>query len=254
MRTDFVNHQRVRGFSEATIRRRIWSLKQLAAVGPLDTHDADSIEAFLLRWPSPSTRRAVLSDLSAFYGWAVRRGHLTYNPAAEVDRPRVPSRDATPLSAGDLRRVLEVANVDQRRAIMLGAWAGLRCAEIAALDASDVHRDLGVLVVRNGKGGKDGVVPLAVELAAVLPLTGKVVRYPSGAAVGRAMRRAFTKAGVVARPHDTRHSFGTALASRSGGNMPLVARLMRHESYQTSQRYVRWSGDGAEMVSGLHAA
>jgi integrase len=249
----YINHQAVRGFSPATLRRRRFSLTQFAkAHTDVTAVTPDDVEDFIAHWTSPASRYAIRSDLNQFYKWACRRGHLPRNPVADVDAPRVPTRAATPLGAGELRRVLEVANRDQVIAVMLGAYAGLRCAEIAALDCADVHRGRGVLVVRNGKGGKDDIVPLAPELARVLPLRGPAVRYATGADVGRAIRRAYARAGVCARPHDTRHSFGTAVAQRSGGNMVLVAKLMRHASYQTSQRYVRWHPDGHDVVTGLH--
>lgn len=251
--TSYVNHQAVRGFSPATLRRRRFTLDQFAKIHTdVAAVTPDDVEDFLARWTSPASRYAIRSDLNQFYKWACRRGHTDRNPVADVDSPRVPTRAATPLASGDLRRVLEVANRDQVVAVMLGAYAGLRCAEIAALDCADVHRDRGVLVVRNGKGAKDDVVPLAPELARVLPLRGPAVRYKTGVDVGRAIRRAYARAGVRARPHDTRHSFGTAIAQRSGGNMVLVAKLMRHASYQTSQRYVRWYPDGHDIVAGLH--
>lgn len=250
----YTNHQRVRGFSAATIRRREWTLRQLVAVGPLDEHTVDTVEAFLLRWPCPATRNALLSDIRGFYRWAVRRGHLEGNPAGDIEPSRVPVRAATPLNSDQVARVLAVANRDQRTAVMLGLYAGLRCAEIADLDCGDVDRQRMVLVVRDGKGGKDAVLPLARELAAVLPLRGPAVRYPTAPAVGRAIRRAYRAAGVVARPHDTRHTFGTAVARRSNGNMVLTATLLRHSSFTTSQRYIGWLPEGADVIDGLHAA
>lgn len=78
--------------------------------------------------------------------------------------------------------------------------------------------------------------------------------YGNGQAVGAALRRLFRRCGIAARPHDARHTFGTAIAVRSNGNVWTVARLMRHASIGTAQRYVRWVPDGAELVSGLHAA
>lgn len=250
----YTNHQRVRGFSEATIRRRTWTLRQLDGVHPLDEHTVDTIEALLLRWPCAATRNALLSDIRGFYRWAVRRGHLDTNPAADIEATRLPTRAATPMSALDVARVLAVANRDQRVAFTLGLYAGLRCAEIAALHTRDIDLDRLVLVVRDGKGGKDAVLPLAPELAAVLPASGPAVRYPTGPAVGKALRRAFRAAGVTARPHDARHTFGTAVARRSNGNMVLTAKLLRHSSFTTSQRYVGWLPEGVDIVDGLHAA
>lgn len=247
----FVAHQQVRGFSPRTVNRRAWSLGKLAAAGPLGEHTPESIEMFLAHWQSAQSRYSVRSDAHQFYRWAIRRHLLDYDPTLEVDAPRLPTRAATPIDLDDLRRAIDAANHDQRVAVMLGAYAGLRVSEIAALDAGDVHRRNGLLVVRGGKGGRDEVVPLAPELADVLPHTGPAVRYTTGQAVGAAIRRLFRSLGISARPHDLRHTFGTAAARRAGGNMVLVARLMRHQSITTTQRYVRWNPDGADVVAGL---
>lgn len=251
---DFVAHQRVRGFSGRTIERRRWSLRKLAEAGPYDSHTPESIEVFLSRWPSAQSRYSVRSDCHQFYRWAIRRGRLETDPTDSVDPPRLPKRAATPLAVEDLALAIDHANLEQRRAVMLGAYAGLRCSEIAALSAVDVHRGRGVIVVRGGKGGKDGVVPLAPALAEALPLRGKCVPYPDGQAVGAAIRRLFRACGIDARPHDLRHTFGTEAAQRAAGNMELVRRLMRHESIQTTQIYTAWDPPGGDVVRALYAS
>lgn len=252
--TNYAAHQRVRGFSPRTIARRTWSLGHLAKLAPLAEHTPVTIETFMSRWPSAQTRYSMRSDARQFYRWAIRRGLLSYDPTEAVDSPRLPKRAATPMSDEDLRRAIAAGNVDQRRAIMLGAYAGLRCSEIAHLDMADVHRDRRVLVVRNGKGGKDEVLPLADALAAVLPLRGPAVRYQHGQAVGSEIRRLFRSLDIDARPHDTRHTFGTAAARKANGNMELVRQLMRHSSITTTQRYILWVPDGSGVIDGLYAA
>lgn len=245
-------HQKVRGFSQRTIDRRIWSLGHLIRLAPFADHTPVTIETFLSRWPSAQTRYSMRSDAHQFYRWAIRRGILVYDPTEGVDAPKLPKRAATPMSDEDLMRSIAFGNLDQRRAVMLGAYAGLRCSEIAHLDCSDVHRSRRVLVVRGGKGGKDEVIPLADALAMVLPLRGPAVRYVDGPGVGEAVRRLFRSLGIDARPHDLRHTFGTAAARRANGNMELVRQLMRHESIMTTQRYVQWSPDGGDVIEGLY--
>lgn len=252
--TAFVAHQKVRGFSARTIDRRVWSLEHLARAGELGEHTPTSIEIFLSRWPSAQSRYSIRSDVHQFYRWAIRRGLLTTDPTDGVDPPRLPKRAATPLSSAQLRAALAATrNNDERIAIMLGAYAGLRCSEIAALDMGDVHRgSKPVIVVRQGKGGVDGVVPLAPELAAALPLHGKAVPYRNGQSVGHAIRQVFRRAGVKARPHDLRHTFCTAVAKRANGNLRLAQRLMRHASITATERYIRWNPEGSDVVAGLH--
>lgn len=248
----FTAHQRVRGLADRTIERREWSLGLLAARGPLTEHTPESIEAFMARWPSAQSRYSVRSDVHQFYRWCVRRDIMQYDPTDKVDSPKLPKRAPSPISIDELELAISVANLEQKRAIMLGAYAGLRCSEIAALTASDIDRRRGVLTVRNGKGGKDATVPLAPALADILPLHGKSVPYRSGQAVGSAIRRVFRHCGIVARPHDLRHTFGTEAAEVAEGNMELVRQLMRHESLLTTQRYTAWTPEGRDVVRGLY--
>lgn len=249
----YTAHQHVRGFAARTIERRTWSLNLFADTGQLAGQTAAAVEMFLARWPSPQSRQSVRSDLHQFYKWAIARELLHRDPTIHVDSPRVPRREASPLTPADLQRAIAAARGDVLRAIMLGAYAGLRCSEIAALDASDVLHDQRLLVVRCGKGGRGGIVPLAPELAAVLPHgRGPVVVYANRGSVSTAIRRLFRSIGITNRPHDLRHSFGTAAAQRANGNMVLVASLMRHSSISTTQRYMRWSPAGAAIVDGLH--
>jgi integrase len=252
--TAFAAHQRVRGFSPRTVDRRTWSLTHLAAIADLDQQTPTSIEVFLARWPSPQSRYSIRSDVHQFYKWAMRRDLLHGDPTLDVDPPRLPRRTATPLTPADLQLALHAISGDVLLAVKLGAYAGLRCSEMAALDRLDVLHEQGLLVVRCGKGGHDEVIPLAPELAAsILPGAGPVVHYCNGQSVGDAIRREFRKLGIPNRPHDLRHTFGTAAARLANGNMVLVAALMRHASITTTQRYVRWNPAGADVVAGLHA-
>ena len=168
---------------------------------------------------------------------------------------KVPRRAATPIPADDVRRLL--ATVTRRRdqlCIMLAAYAGLRISEIAALRGEDVDLTNRLLVVRAGKGGSDGIIPLAAELAEELadwPARGRLIPI-SGPAVGERIRLLLRAAGIPGRPHDLRHSFGTQAAQRSNGNLVLVAKLMRHVQVATTQRYVSWHTTGHEIVTGLY--
>ncbi len=257
----YVRYQRLRGFSELTIRRRRWALAQLVdQLGgrPLLSATRDDVEDVMAAHSVATTRYCARSDVRQFFKWAVSRDLVDANPTDRVESPRLPKRAATPLTRHELARVLEVATPYQRLCILLGAYAGLRISEIAALRYEDVRRDEGVLVVRRGKGGKDRVIPLASRIADELDPhgTGPIfdLNGPNrGQLVGSAIRRAYRRAGIQARPHDLRHTFGTEAARVSNGNVVLVAQLMGHDSIQTTQRYIGWTPAGAEVVQQLHA-
>jgi integrase len=116
---------------------------------------------------------------------------------------------------------------------------------------------LGVVVVRHGKGDQGETVPLADELVDELkrwPARGRLFPGLAGNHVSQRIRTVFRKLGIEHRPHDLRHSFGTQTARRTGGNLLIVAQLMRHKAVSNTQRYVRYHAPGGEIVSGLYGA
>ena len=52
--------------------------------------------------------------------------------------------------------------------ITIEAYGGLRCMEVAALEATDILWDTKQLKVRKGKGGKQRIIPLHEEMAKAL--------------------------------------------------------------------------------------
>lgn len=259
----FAGHQRMRGLSTKTVSRRQISLGQLArwaAPQPLTNLTATLIEEWLSAFASAATRRAYRSDAQALYAWALRRGLCAANPVAMTDPIRVPSTLPRPVPADYLPAILGAASFDVRLMVALAAYAGLRCAEIATLEAGDVtlSAEVPTLMVRNGKGGKDRSVPVHPELAVILAASGvRSGRYVNVSAqtVGRRIAAHLRSLGVQATAHKLRASFATELARTSRGNVVLVATLLGHTNLATSQRYIGWQGGPAakaveQMYSG----
>lgn len=250
----FLDHQRARGLSERTVRRRSWTL---AKFGDPCRVTVEELERVMAGAGSAESKKAIASDLRRFLVWARRAGIDVLDPTASLDPVRVPRRLPTPISTDDLERLLESTSGPTRWAILLAAYAGLRVQEIAELEHEDVRRDLGLIIVRSGKGGKDGVVPLAPRLAAELPLEGRGRMFPTvkeGRGISGRVKRAMVRAGIEGRPHDLRHTFGTEVARVSAGNTFVVQRLLRHANVSTSERYVLWSSSTADVVAGLYVA
>lgn len=255
----YTRHQRVRGFSRQTIRRRRWSLRSwtayVAAQGvTIATADVGHVEGFIGRLEAPESRKAARSDLRQFYRWAIERGHLTANPVDKLPAPRVPERSASPVAVDDVRRLIASCRPRARLAVMLAAMAGLRVSEIAHLRAEDARIESRTIIVREGKGGSDGDVPMAAELAAELaswPRTGLLLGG-SGTSISRLIRANMRRLGIDGRPHDLRHSFLTEVARKTNGNLLLTSKLGRHKRPGTTVRYVRWYSTGHEAVDGLY--
>ena len=112
-----------------------------------------------------------------------------------------------------MRTVLvDLAPLPVRTWIVLGAWAGLRCLEIAGLEGDDLRQ--GWLYVRCGKGGHQRMVPACLEveraLAAHPGAQGRLWDATPGrvSALGNDWLRRLDAGGTM---HQLRHTFVTGV-------------------------------------------
>lgn len=258
---NFDTYQRTRGFSALTIRRRRSTLTRFCAfIHPkrLDRATLADIEEYLSGWTAARTKHAYRSDLRVFFKWAVARDLLPANPTELVDPIKVPRSLPRPVGP-QWRIALLVGSVRIRQMVALEVYAGLRCHEVAALDVSDIAdwTDPATLTVRNGKGGKDRVIPMhpaLVDLLRARPKSGPMFPNRAGrpvlpasvsASVGRQLRRC----GIAATPHQLRHEF----CSEAARHMDLlgVAELAGHETLDTTRGYVKLAGALGERVAAM---
>ena len=116
---------------------------------------------------SVASRRGKLVPLRAFFKWLTRSGQIPANPAAELDLPRQIRRlPRHVLSVAEVERVLAGADTSspiglRDRAMMEVLYAtGMRRMEIAQLEIGDIDADKGVVLIREGKGRKDRLIPM----------------------------------------------------------------------------------------------
>lgn len=246
--------------TENTIRTRRDHLSHLAQLhaDPWALSEGD-----LARWLSqsdwsPATKRAKRSSARSFYGWALRAGFVTTNPAIDLDPIRQRRALPRPTPTDVLREAVQIADDRVRLALNLALYAGLRRAEIAGLHAQDI-RDVELLI--RGKGGHERLVPLHPELATTLraelqrrrdaidvgqgwggsipPADGWLfpARDPSlhitprwlGVLVGRALGPGWTT-------HTIRHRFATQ-AYQTHRDLRAVQELLGHSRPETTARY-----------------
>lgn len=222
---------------------------------------ATQVDEWLGTYPAARTRKAYRSDLAVFYGWAVRRGMATSNPVDLVDSIRAPKSLPRPVAAELVPGLIAAAtDYDVRLMCALAAWCGLRVSEIAALCSDDVNLAgrPPTLVVREGKGRKDRVVPIPAAVHALLVARrrrgGPIIGRTPGT-VGRRIAQHLVACGVHATAHQLRHSYWTEGARVLAGNVVALARLMGHESMDTTLGYIGWSGgDVASRLEDLYPA
>jgi integrase/recombinase XerD len=115
---------------------------------------------------SPDTLRQWLSCVRGFFGWMNETGRLVHDPAERLKLPRKSRTLPHVLSESDIAQLIETPDTHttlglRDRALMEVLYAtGIRLAEAHKLDLYDVDTASAVLIVRQGKGGRDRVVPL----------------------------------------------------------------------------------------------
>jgi integrase/recombinase XerD len=272
----------VRNFSQATIKKRatyvrafaLWCL-QRDLLKPLEI-SKPMLEAFQrdlfrrrksdgkpLAW---SSQHLHLKEVRQFLAWLVKQNFLAYNPAAELDLPKLPrSLPQAILTHDEVERILQQPATTtplglRDRAILETLYStGIRRAEACALRLDHIHAARQVLYIHQGKGQKDRYVPIglqalawiaryveqareqfcldASELTLFLTVDGKPLQPDS---LTEYARRYIKQAGIN-KPgacHIFRHSMATAMHDH-GADIRTIQAILGHERLDTTQIYTR---------------
>lgn len=193
---------------------------------------------------SPGTRANELACLRSFYKWMGKYDHRPDDPTRRLDPPKVPNHVPRAIGQTDLERLLGPLTADAldlRRAVALGAYAGLRVSEAAGLDWRDVDTEARRIFVR-GKGQKERAVALSgVLLDKLLPDTGGNVvtageRPYQGATLQRKVNRLMERHDIAHSFHDLRKR-GASLALAKGMNPAAVRQMFGWASMETVASY-----------------
>lgn len=105
--------------------------------------------------------------VKAFFKWLTKENYLLYNPASEMELPRVHRRlPKHILTDEEVGRILNQTMLHgelgiRDRAIIETLYStGIRRSELINLKLYDVDTRNGTLMVREGKGKRDRMVPL----------------------------------------------------------------------------------------------
>jgi integrase/recombinase XerD len=292
---EFLTDLGARGYSPATVHHRRHMLAQLAAwladrgVGrPVEVTRPMLVryqrhlfhyrktDGHPLSFRSQSQR---LLPVRAFYRWAVRNSYVLSNPASELELPKVEHRLPKPaLSVTEAEQVLAVPDVRTvtglRDRAMLEVFysTGIRRAELAHLGVFDVDADRATLLVRQGKGRKDRLVPIGtralgwVQRYLVEARPHLVVAGPheqvlfltvdgTGFSVDRLtqLARGHVRASGVPKEgacHLFRHTMATLMLD-GGADIRHIQAMLGHADISTTQIYTHVS---IRQLQAIHAA
>ena len=208
---------------------------------------------------SENSKRRMVSALRGFYKFLMFDGHISKNPAEDLDAPQKGFYLPKFLNQTDVETLLSVPDVSMEiglrdKAILELMYAcGLRVSEAVDLRLSDVELDAGILTC-TGKGNKMRKIPIgksAVEwLKSYLALRNKkenvAVQNLFLTSLGRPLNRQIIflfikeyaeKIGLQdVSPHTLRHSFATHLVQNSA-DIRSVQQMLGHADISTTQIY-----------------
>ncbi|MBX5461609.1 MAG: tyrosine-type recombinase/integrase, partial [Steroidobacteraceae bacterium] len=108
-----------------------------------------------------------LVPIRGFFRWLTRQNYLLYNPASELELPRLEKRlPRYVLTTSEVEQAMRQPNLDEPmdvrdRAILETLYStGMRRRELMGLSLFDLDRERGTVMIRQGKGKKDRMIPI----------------------------------------------------------------------------------------------
>lgn len=217
---------------------------------------------------SARSQQARLIPIKGFFKWLTKTNHIAYNPASELELPKTGERlPRVVLTANEAEAVLSAPDITtalglrDRAMLELLYSTGMRRSELAGLKVYDIEHGRETVMIREGKGKKDRVVPVGERTLAwvrkyeeearpelvgyadegwlfvtaeglpMVPeyLTKLVAEYIDKAAIG--------KRGSC---HVFRHTCAT-LMLEGGADIRFIQQMLGHARLETTQIYTRVS-------------
>jgi len=242
----------IQTYTEAIARFARYFRRSPEHLGP---EDIRAYQLYLLhqRHAAWSTFNQAVCALRFLYTVTLGRPHVV----TAVPYGKKPKTIPAVLSQQEVLRLFAALPDDRYRTVLRTAYAaGLRVSEVVRLTVGDIDSGRGVLLVRQGKGGKDRLVPLSPQLLQELRAYWQQQRpahwlfpgqrpgrHVSVGQVQRVCHRAVRAAGLTKRAsmHTLRHSYATHLLE-AGVDLLTLQKLLGHRSVQTTVRYTHVSG------------
>jgi len=227
---------------------------------------------------SVASQRCKLVPLRGWFKWLTRSGAIPANPAADLDLPRRIRRlPRSVLTASEVEQVLALPDTSMplglrdRALIEVLYSTGMRRMEVAHLELGDVDAERCVVLIREGKGRKDRLLPLGERalhwvqryLDQGRPQLAWNLQEPTlflgnegrplnpvwlSTVVAQYVERA--ELGKHGGPHLIRHSMAT-LMLEGGADIRFIQAMLGHAELSTTQIYTQVA---IRQLQQVHAA
>jgi integrase/recombinase XerD len=280
----YVEWMRVHNYSECTIRKyrlygndftRWCEERGLTRPGQITRSLLERYQRWLYRSrdrhgkpTSFRSQHARVAALRSWFKWMARQHYVETNPGADIELPRLPNRLPPVLSTSEMEQVLSETKVTtllglRDRAILETFYStGIRRSEMIRIQLHDVDRERGTLLVREGKGRKDRVVPIGARALSWIDAYLARVRDQLHGEPDKERTLFLTKDGEPISPtrmcflvagylrkaeirksgacHLLRHTMAT-LMHENGADVRHIQAMLGHSRLESTQRYTQVS-------------
>jgi integrase/recombinase XerD len=213
-------------------------------------------------------QHARLIPIRAFFKWCAKQNYLLYNPASEIELPRLEHRlPKHVLTKSEVEQVLAQPDTSEPmglrdRAILETFYStGMRRSELMGLGLFDLDRERGTVMIRQGKGKKDRMIPIGERAVAWIDRYQTRVRPELVVARGNAtlfltqageaftpdrltqLVRGYVNAADIGKTgscHLLRHTMAT-LMLENGADIRYIQAMLGHAELSATQIYTQVS-------------
>ena len=273
---------RVKGCSQYTVRNRLVHIRMFLRwcadnhvedVSQITLKTLESYQRHIAEYRKPNgepltitSQHARLVPLRVWFRWMAKQRYTKTNPATDLELPRLGRMlPRNILSADEVERVLRqpclttAIGLRDRAILEVFYSTGIRRLELGHLKLADVHFDRGLLLVREGKGGRDRYVPIggramrwlrryigrsrpelncrSDEDTVFLSREGKAISRDQLSWIARKYVTA-AQLGKSGSCHLFRHSMAT-LMHENGADIRFVQQMLGHADIKTTQIYTQ---------------
>ena len=216
-------------------------------------HIQQAINDALDAGKAPRTAQTIQAYSRPVFNYAIGKGHIDRNPAANVKIPKFDNRRYFEIDEESARRLYHAIMKYEEplyRSIFIWLLHGRRLNEVLSLQWQHINFEAGTyeIVAANNKARRNKVYPLTALQLEALPKPhrrlGLVFEGKNGGKINgnsmskRHWKRITDRAGIMGmRLHDLRHLFGYMAVNVLGMPLEAVAEVLGHTSTQITQRY-----------------
>lgn len=281
---EFGEWMRVKGFSENTVLGSLDSLRYffnwadmrgIRQPREVTKPVLERYQRFLYHYRKQNgeplsfrTQNSRLSYVRNFFRWLARGNYILSNPASDLELPRIEKRlPRSFFSAAEADAIINQANLAtpigiRDRAIMETFYStGIRRSELARLTVYDIDSERETVLIRDGKGKKDRMVPIGSRalhwinkylrevrpILAIEPDEGLLFLTKDGLSICldflTIMVKRYVEAARIRKKgscHIFRHSMAT-LMLEGGADIRFIQQMLGHNRLESTEIYTQVS-------------